>query len=182
MIALVVCGCTNEGKLASHADAADGLSGLRVNSPAFANGKAIPKKYTVDGANVSPPLAWGEGPTQTKGFVLIVEDPDVRGKEPFVHWIVYAIPATQTSLSEGASSVTVQQASLGTAKEGKNSKGLMSYVGPEPAPGKPHHYVFQVFAVDAPLDLAAGATKKQVLEEMKGHVLTQGEVVGTYQR
>jgi len=179
---LGVGGCAKDSQLASRAKGADGLIGLRLSSPAFENGKKIPKQFTADGADVSPPLEWGRGPAQTRGYVLIVEDPDAPGKRPFVQWIVYGIPAEQTSLREGLSSPNGGAMGAGELKEGKNGKGLTGYVGPEPSPGKPHRYVFQMFAVDKPINLPAGADRAGVLEELNAHVLMQGELTGEYQR
>jgi hypothetical protein len=179
--ALVVGGCAGESDLASRSKSAGGMVGLKLTSPAFEYNKMIPKKYTADGEDVSPPLTWGRGPAQTKDYVLIVEDPDVSGKQPYVHWIVYNIPADQTSLPDGASGVNGMRGQSGL-KEGKNSKGLIGYVGPEPSPGKAHRYFFQLFAIDAPLNLQPGADKKAVMEAMQGHALLQGELIGKYQR
>lgn len=179
--ALLLGGCASTEKLASRSKSAGGMIGLKLTSPAFQYDKMIPKKYTVDGDNVSPPLTWGRGPAQTRGYVLIVEDPDVKGSEPYVHWIVYGIPTDQTSLADGASGVNGMKGPSGVM-EGKNSKGLTGYVGPEPSPGKEHRYFFQLFAVDAPLNLPAGADKKAVMEAMQGHALLQGELIGKYQR
>lgn len=175
LTALVGCN-DNEKKLAGASESSGGLWSLTFGSPTFRNGEAIPKKYTVDGENISPPLKWSAGPDKTREFVLIVEDPDVKAKEPFVHWVAYHIPATSRGLPEGAGSGT-------SATQGKNSKGLAGYVGPEPSPGKLNRYMFQLFAVDAPLEVdAAGADKAAVLRQMEGHVLAKGMYIGTYQR
>jgi len=179
LILLVVVGCSKDSKLASRSAGADGLIGMRLTSTAFQNGGMIPKDYTADGKDMSPALNWGEVPNHTKSIVLIVEDPNSSGKLPFVHWIVYGIPPEQTGLPEGASSVIGKQSKL---MEGKNSKGLTGYVGPEPEPGKPHRYVFQVFSLDIPLQFASPPNKDQVVEAMKHHVLMQGELTGLYQR
>jgi Raf kinase inhibitor-like YbhB/YbcL family protein len=178
---LVIGGCAKDAELARRAKGADGLIGIHFTSPAFENGKMIPKQYTADGADVSPPLSWGRGPEQTRSYVLFVEDPDAPGKLPFVHWLVYDIPAGQTSLPEGASSPN-GKARESAWKEGRNGKGLSGYVGPEPSPGKAHRYVFELFALDAPLKLAPGADRQTVLDALSGHVLMQGELTGKYQR
>lgn len=179
MIGALLAGCAKDSQLVSRSAGADGLIGMHITSSAFKNGKPIPKEYTADGKDVSPPLSWGAGPNLTKNYVLIMEDPNAPGKTPFVHWIVYGLAPQQTSLPEGASSVVAKSSNL---MEGKNSKGLTGYVGPEPSPGKPHRYVFEIFAIDVPLKFDALPTKQDIVEAIKDHVLMQGELTGTYQR
>ena len=104
----LLAGCNdNEKKLAGASEFSGGLWSLSFSSPAFRNGEAIPKKYTVDADNISPPLIWSAGPDKTREFVLIVEDPDVKAKEPFVHWVAYHLPASSRGLPEGAGRVGV---------------------------------------------------------------------------
>jgi Raf kinase inhibitor-like YbhB/YbcL family protein len=164
------------------------VGSLTVSSTAFRNGGAIPKAFTVDGQNASPPLSWSSAPTSAREFVLIVEDPDAPGAKPFVHWLLYDIPPNITTLKQGMSRPGVTPGAATppggplTGEEGKNSKDLMGYVGPEPPPGKTHHYHFQVFALDRPLNLSAGADKQAVVTAMAGHVIAKGTLVGTYQR
>lgn len=142
----------------------------------------IPKEFTADGRDISPPLKWSLGPAQTQEFVLFMEDPDAPGKEPFVHWIVYGMPANQTRLPPGASSAMGGSTSPANMIQGANSKGSNSYDGPEPPPGKAHRYYFELFALDAAIILPAGATKEQVVAAMNGHTLTEGILMGKYQR
>jgi Raf kinase inhibitor-like YbhB/YbcL family protein len=111
-----------------------------------------------------------------------MEDPDAPGKEPFVHWIVYGMPANQTRLPPGASSAMGGSTSPANMIQGANSKGSNSYDGPEPPPGKAHRYYFELFALDAAIILPAGATKEQVVAAMNGHTLTEGILMGKYQR
>jgi Raf kinase inhibitor-like YbhB/YbcL family protein len=137
----------------------------------------IPKQYTADGENVSPPLSWSRGPTDTREYVLIVEDADSGGSQPTIHWMVFGIPASTTSLPEGASG-------RGDLIQGVNYKGDNKYSGPDPEPGKVHHYFFQVFALNSPTNLAPGADKKAVAAALAGggKVWSKGELVGIYQR
>ncbi len=147
---------------------------LNVTSSAFEPNGAIPKKYTGAGEDISPPLSWNGAPDGTEEFALVCEDPDAPMDEPFVHWVIYGIPKSQTSLPEGSS---------GDAAEGKNSFGNPGYGGPMPPPGHgTHHYHFEVYALDAPVGLTPGASKPDLLDAMEGHILDQGELVGTYER
>jgi Raf kinase inhibitor-like YbhB/YbcL family protein len=147
---------------------------LKVTSPAVAPGERIPTKYTGEGENISPPLHWESVPDGTREFVLVCEDPDAPSDEPWVHWIVYGIPKERTSLPE---------ANNGGGLAGANSWGDSVYGGPMPPPGDgPHHYQFRVFAIDEPVSLPPGATKEQALEAIEGHILAEGELIGTYER
>jgi Raf kinase inhibitor-like YbhB/YbcL family protein len=151
---------------------------IQLTSTAFAEGENVPKRYTADGENVSPPLKWTEPPQGTKGFVLICDDPDApRGT--WVHWVLFNLPADQRELEEG---VPAQEALANGAKQGKNDFGKLGFGGPAPPAGKPHRYFFRLYALNAPLDLAAGATRGQVVAAMKGHVLAEGQLMGRYGR
>lgn len=148
---------------------------ITVTSPAFAQGERIPKKhaYRPEGTNVSPPLQWSGVPAGAKELALLCDDPDAPTNEPWVHWVLYKIPATATGLKEGAAN--------GVA--GENSWEEGGYGGPMPPAGHgTHHYHFKLFALDAPTNLKPGATKKDLLKAIQGHVLAQGELVGTYSR
>jgi len=147
---------------------------MNVSSTAFKAGEPVPQKYTGEGADVSPPLAWSGTPEGTKQLALICDDPDAPTPKPWVHWVAYGIPADCTSLAEG---------NAGAALEGKNNFGRTSYGGPMPPKGHGvHHYRFKLYALDAPLALEAGATKDELLAATKGHVIGEGELVGTYER
>ncbi|HEX5830110.1 MAG TPA: YbhB/YbcL family Raf kinase inhibitor-like protein, partial [Gemmatimonadaceae bacterium] len=133
------------------------------------------------GADRSPPLAWSGAPAQTRSSVLLVEDPDAPGGT-FVHWVLYDIPATITALPEGVPE-GASPPQLGGAHQGHTSfRGAPRYSGPCPPRGAAHHYHFRLFALDAPLRLAAGATRAQVAEAMREHELASAELVGTYAR
>lgn len=151
---------------------------LSVSSPAFEEGGEIPVKYTCEGQNISPPLAWSEGPEGTSSFALIVDDPDAPLRA-FTHWVIFNLPADTRELAEG---ITPKGKLASGALQGRNDAGRSGYFGPCPPPGSAHHYRFTLYALDETLDLAAGAFKEQVLEAMEGHVLAQGQLVGTYQR
>jgi Raf kinase inhibitor-like YbhB/YbcL family protein len=150
---------------------------MKITSPAFQNEGMIPSKYTCDGQDVSPALEWTGVPENTTGLVLIADDPDAP-MGTWVHWVLFNIPPTVTGLPEGAGAETIF--SDGT-QSGTSSFKRLGYGGPCPPSGT-HRYYFKVYALDAKLDLASGASKQDVVRAMKGHVLAQGELMGRYKR
>ncbi len=144
---------------------------LQVKSSAFFDGQPIPAKYTCDGGSVSPPLEWTGAPPATKSFALICEDPDAPSGT-FTHWVVYDIAASAAGLAENAPN--------GTA--GVSSMKTPVYVGPCPPPGGPHRYFFRVYALDVASLRRGGLTSDAVLEAMKGHIVAEGQLMGTYRR
>lgn len=151
---------------------------MKLQSTGFADGSPIPTKYTADGADVSPPLTWSEVPAGTQAFALICDDPDApRGT--WVHWVLFNLPPDTTSVPE---KVPAAKTLPSGAKHGTNDFKKPGYGGPSPPPGKPHRYFFKLYALDAPLQLAEGATMAQVEQAMKGHVLEQAQWMGTYGR
>lgn len=158
---------------------------ISVTSEAFQADAVIPKKFTEDGQDVSPPLSWQNVPAGAKELALICDDPDAPTSEPWVHWLLYKIPANVSELPEGVPDEAELKSPAG-ARQGLNSwksGKTVGYRGPAPPKGHGvHHYHFHLYALDAPLSLAAKADKKQLLAAMKGHVLAEGEIVGTYQR
>jgi Raf kinase inhibitor-like YbhB/YbcL family protein len=145
---------------------------LRVSSPAFSNGAAIPSKYTCDGQNVAPPLEWSGVPERSKSVAVICDDPDAPSGT-FTHWVLYNIPASTHSLPE--------HPSIGIS--GVNSFGKTGFGGPcPPRNDDVHHYHFRVYALDIDSLGAAGLSKENVLEAMNGHVVAEGELVATYKR
>jgi Raf kinase inhibitor-like YbhB/YbcL family protein len=157
---------------------------IRVTSSAFENNRPIPKKYTGDGDDVSPPLAWADLPEKTKELVLICDDPDAPSAEPWVHWVMYKIPADAKGLPEGIARQPQLKNPAG-ALQGKNSwpsGDRIGYRGPLPPPGLVHHYYFRLYALDAPIALEAGLAKEAVSDAIRGHILAKGELIGTYVR
>jgi len=151
-----------------------------LSSTAFKNGERIPRKYTGDGDDVSPPLSWTSPLAKTVELALICDDPDApRGT--FTHWVLYGLPASTTALPENVAK-TETLPRLGAAKQGRNSAGNIGYLGPSPPPGPVHHYHFILYALDAKLDLKPGATAKDLRKVMGGHALGQTELVGLYSR
>jgi Raf kinase inhibitor-like YbhB/YbcL family protein len=155
---------------------------LTIKSEAFAAGEVIPRKYTGDGQDSSPPLTWSDPPAGTKELALIMDDPDAPTPEPWIHWVIYGISAGAGGLPEGVTPSERVQSPAG-ALQGKNSWSKTGYGGPAPPKGHGvHHYHFKVYALDSALNLDPGATKASLLSAMQGKILAQGELVGTYQR
>jgi Raf kinase inhibitor-like YbhB/YbcL family protein len=151
-----------------------GIVTMEVSSPSFEAGATVPKKHTGEDQDVSPPLQWRGLPQGTKEIAIICDDPDAPTQKPFVHWVVYKIPADQTGLPEGATE---------GALEGNNDFGGRGYRGCMPPQGHGvHHYHFKVYALNTELDAPAGLSKDELLAAMEGHILDEGELVGTYER
>jgi Raf kinase inhibitor-like YbhB/YbcL family protein len=154
---------------------------LTIVSKAFSHNGEIPSRYTCDGVNVSPPLAWSGVPDRTRSLVLIVDDPDAPDpaapKRTWVHWVLYNIPPGADGLSEA---VTAQALPKGTL-EGLNDWKQTGYGGPCPPIGR-HRYFHKLYALDSELGDFGKPTKKDLEKAMKGHVLSKAELVGTYQR
>jgi len=151
---------------------------FQISSSAFSEGEMIPKKFTCDGPDVSPQLSWNGAPTSTHSFALIMDDPDAP-VGTWVHWVLYNLPADTKELPEG---VEKKEQLANGALQGRNDFRKVGYGGPCPPPGKPHRYFFKLYALDANLDLKAGATKADVERAMKGHVLGQAQIIGRYGR
>lgn len=155
---------------------------LTIQSPAFEPDQSIATKHTGDGADLSPPLRWTGVPADARELALICDDPDAPQAEPWVHWVIYKLPAGVESLPEGVATQAALSEPAG-ALQGRNSWGAIGYRGPAPPRGHGvHHYHFKLYALDAALDAQSGLSKEQLLKAMKGHVLAEGELVGTYQR
>jgi Raf kinase inhibitor-like YbhB/YbcL family protein len=150
---------------------------MEIKSSSFNHEDMIPAKYTCDGQNISPPLSWSGAPEKTKSFALICDDPDAP-VGLWVHWVIFDIPASVNSLPEKTS----RQAEIaGTGKNGKNTSGRFGYDGPCP-PGGTHRYFFKLYALDTTLNLPPGLTKDELLEAMKGHILSEAQLMGRYKR
>jgi len=158
---------------------------IEISSTAFAEGEPIPKKYTGEGEDVSPPLAWDKLPEGTRQLALICDDPDAPTPEPWVHWVIYKIPADAGGLAEGVAQ-DAEPADPAGACQGKNSwtdGQTIGYRGPMPPPGHgTHRYFFKLYALDEPLAIGPGVDKQTLLEKMSGHVIGRGQLMGTYER
>ena len=154
---------------------------LAIRSTAFTPGGAIPIRHTCESDDTSPPLEWSGVPGNAKSLALIVDDPDAPDpnapKMVYVHWVLYDIPPSATGLAEGMKSDRLPKG----AREARNDWGNHGYGGPCPPIGR-HRYFFKLYALDTTLgDLGGGAKKADVEKAMKGHILEQAELVGTYQ-
>ena len=154
---------------------------LTIHSTAFAEGAEIPVRHTCEGADVSPPLEWSGAPARTKTFALIVDDPDAPDpaapKMTWVHWVLHDLPPSATGLPEGVASAALP---AGT-HQGRNDWKRTSYGGPCPPIGR-HRYFFKLYALDAPLGDLGSPTKPRLEDAMKGHVLAEARLMGTYQK
>ena len=149
-----------------------------LSSSGFKEGKTIPKEFTADGKDESPPLKWTGVPAEAKSLALICDDPDAP-VGTWVHWVIYDLPAGSQEL---AGSLPTRETLPSGARQGLNSWKNVGWGGPSPPPGKPHRYFFKLYALDKKLDLAAGADKQKLLAAMKDHVLAQAKLMGTYGR
>ena len=154
---------------------------MKLTSTAFNHETAIPSRFTCDGSNVSPPLAWKDAPAGTKSFALVVTDPDAPDpkapKTTWVHWVVYDLPAEATGLREAIPGKGLPPGTL----EGSNDWGRIGYGGPCPPIGR-HRYVHTLYALDTVLADLDRPTRARLLAAMEGHVLATVELIGTYQR
>jgi Raf kinase inhibitor-like YbhB/YbcL family protein len=173
-------GQLNTALLAQSADKTQAGSAGRfaLNTTAFSAGAQIPKRYRCDGEDLSPALTWKNSPAGTQSFALIADDPDAP-VGTWTHWILWNIPAKTTALPGGVPKV---EESVDGARQGKNDFKRIGYGGPCPPPGKPHRYFFKLYALDAKLDVKAGATRNEMEGAMKGHVLAEADWMGMYGR
>ena len=160
---------------------------ITVTSPTLKANEVVPIDHTADGKNLSPALTWSGAPANTKQFALIYDDPDVAFGNPpqsFVHWVVYKIPGTAKGLPADLpmDAVLTAPADIAGTIQGLSGFKRTGYRGPAPPPGKPHHYTWTVYALDAELPLEQGLNRNQLLEAMKGHIIGQGALVAIYER
>jgi Raf kinase inhibitor-like YbhB/YbcL family protein len=155
---------------------------LNLRSTAFSDGNSIPRRHTGVGEDLSPPLSWTGVPAEARELALIVDDPDAPSAEPWVHWVIYGLPVTTNGLAEGIRP-DVRPGGAKTAILGRNSWKSVGYRGPAPPKGHGvHRYYFKLYALDQALDLSEGLDKAGLLKAIKGHVLAEGQLMGTYQR
>ena len=150
---------------------------IKITSSAFEDGGLIPAKYTCDGADISPSLQWEVVPEGTRSVALICDDPDAP-MGTFVHWVIFGLPAEVRELAENIPS---DETLPSGAKQGTSDFGRIGYGGPCPPSGT-HRYFFKIYALDTEIDLAAGASKRELLGAMEGHILGQGQLIGKYKR
>jgi Raf kinase inhibitor-like YbhB/YbcL family protein len=149
-----------------------------ITSESFKNGSEIPKRFTCDGADVSPELSWTALPSGVQSLALIADDPDAPAGT-WTHWVLFNLPPATTHLAEGVSKVDELP---GGARQGRNDFRKIGYNGPCPPPGKPHQYFFKLYALNTSLQLSAGASKQELEKAMEGHIAAKAELMGTYKR
>jgi len=161
--------------------AAEPAMTMKLTSAMFNHETAIPSRFTCDGSNVSPPLAWANVPAGTKSLALVVTDPDAPDpkapKTTWVHWVVYDLPAGTQGLREAVPAKGLPPGTL----EGSNDWGKTGYGGPCPPIGR-HRYVHTLYALDIALSDLDRPTRAKLLAAMEGHVLATAELIGTYER
>ncbi len=164
--------------------AAQAPATIVVDSPTMTTGQMMPRDYSPDGRNVSPPLTWRNVPAGTRQIAVICQDHGAGNPPPWVHWIIYNIPATALGLPEGIpfDGSDPLPAEIAGAAQGNNGWGLAMYRGPAPPAETVHEYDFTVFALDTVLDLPPGLTRGELLEAIDGHILALGNMVPTYTR
>ncbi len=154
---------------------------LRLSSPAFEHLGKIPKRYTCEGEDISPPLSWTDPPSGTASFALIVEDPDAPDPEApkmtWVHWVLYNLPASAHGLEEGVPRERLPAGVL----EGQNDWKRTGYGGPCPPIGT-HRYFHRLYALDGALPDLARPTRTALLAAIEGHILGGAELIGTYRK
>jgi Raf kinase inhibitor-like YbhB/YbcL family protein len=150
---------------------------LQLTSPSFEADAAIPAKYTCEGEDVAPALAWTDPPAATKGFALMMDDPDAPNKT-VVHWVIYDLPAATRKLPEAVP----KEAKLPDGSfQGQNSHGKIGYSGPCPPHGVVHHYFFKLYALDKSTGLKPKATKAELEAAIKGHILAKAQLIGRFE-
>lgn len=170
---LFLAACIFSGKVSGEG----AMEKIDVRSSAFGEGERIPSDFTCEGADMSPPVEWSGVPAHAKSLAILVDDPDATAGD-WVHWLAYDLPPSLTQLPAGIPEGG--RLSIG-GSQGRSDFGSLGYGGPCPPSGT-HRYFFKVYALDAVLHLKPGATKKELLEAMQGHVLAEGRLTGTYER
>lgn len=176
-VALLVFVATAYHLLTLYTNSERDVASMTLTSSAFKQDGRIPVMYTCDGRDVSPPLSWSGAPSGVKTYALIVDDPDASSL--FTHWVIFNIPGDSMGLPEN---VPKDGTLDNGAVQGKNHFGKIGYGGPCPPAGKPHRYMFHLYALDTALSLKPGASREDVLSAIKGHVLANGELTGIYGR
>ena len=180
-IVLALGGCAGRSQTVTTpppaATPANDKAEIKLTSAAFNEGQPIPRAYTCDGVNISPPLEWSSVPKTARTIAIVCDDPDAPGGT-WVHWVLYNLPADNIGLVENLPATDNLKAG---GFQGTNDFGKIGYGGPCPPSGT-HRYFFHVYALDSELPLKAGATKAELTKAMAGHIVIQGQLMGTYRR
>ncbi|MFO8062854.1 MAG: YbhB/YbcL family Raf kinase inhibitor-like protein [bacterium] len=174
LICFMAISCNNEE---INIDKEENVKDITVTSTAFEHNGDIPKKYTCQGEEISPPVKWSGIPEGTKSIALISDDPDAP-MGTWVHWVIFNIPPEKGGLEEN---IPKNDIINGGIKQGKNSGKETGYQGPCPPSGK-HRYFFKVYALDNMLDIDSGISKQELLNAMEEHILGYGELIGLYEK
>jgi Raf kinase inhibitor-like YbhB/YbcL family protein len=151
---------------------------LTISSPDFKNNEILPLEFTGEGRDISPALDWENVPANTASIAVIMDDPDAPSGL-FTHWIIFNIPAESRGLrQEVPNKPVLEDGSI----QGKNSGGTIGYYGPYPPPGMPHRYQFHLYALDTMINAKPGASRKEVVDAMQGHVISSAMITGIFQR
>ncbi len=151
---------------------------MKLNSPAFSKGEFIPKAYSCQGQDISPPLTWTDVPAKTCALALVCDDPDAP-MGTWDHWVIYNIPAEQESLPKNVAKEEITPQGF---SQGKNSWGNIGYGGPCPPGGSAHRYFFKLYALDETLDFKPGLSKNQLLKKIEDHIIETAELMGKFAR
>ena len=184
LIVLPLAGCANRSQLVTQPPPANTSTNnkaeIKLTSSAFSEGQPIPRAYTCDGVNISPPLEWSGVPKTARTIAIVCDDPDAPDAPggTWVHWVLYNLPADNIGLVENLPATERLKAG---GFQGTNDFGKIGYGGPCPPSGT-HRYFFHVYALDSELPLNAGTTKAELMKAMEGHTLLQGQLMGTYRR
>jgi hypothetical protein len=170
--------CAPGGPVAAPMASGGESMSFALHTAVFAPGSEIPTRYTCSGPDLSPPLSWTDAPTGTQALALIVDDPDAPGGT-FTHWLVYGLLPGQKELRED---VPKDDRTPDGALQGRNDFGKAGYGGPCPPPGKPHRYVFTLFALDRRLQLKPGVGRAELENAMRGHILGEAKLMGNFHR
>jgi hypothetical protein len=172
---LLLCACEKE-EIENSENGGETMD-IKLTSSAFEDGGMIPVKYTCDGDNISPPLAWENIPEGTKSIALVCDDPDAP-MGTFVHWVLYNLPPDTNKLEEN---IPVTEKLENGACQASTSFGKIGYGGPCPPSGI-HRYYFKIYALDKELDESSVEDKTSLLSAMEEHILSQGQLIGRYKR
>ncbi len=181
LIVLELAGCASRSQMVTQPPPANtpnqDKAEIKLTSSAFKEGEPIPRAYTCDGVNISPPLEWSGVPRTAKTIAIVCDDPDAPAGT-WVHWVLYNLPADNIGVVENLPATENLKAG---GFQGKNDFGKIGYGGPCPPSGT-HRYFFKIYALDSELPLKAGATKAELMKAIEGHIVVQGQLMGTYRR
>jgi Raf kinase inhibitor-like YbhB/YbcL family protein len=176
-LAVGTVGCGEDNDETSELSEPQPSTNWKIQSSAFADGEGIPKRFTCEGEDISPPLSWTEAPSGTKSVALLMDDLDAQ----FTHWILYNLPSDRLDLNENILKQLTLSA-VSNAKQAENDFGKVGYGGPCPPPGAPHRYRFRLFALDIELTLPPDASRADFVDAVENHVIEEALLTGSFRR